>query len=690
MVDEVITEQAQTNEEYNTEIDQVIKTVNTAHTFEEKRARLNSAKANLKKRFFGIDAIIDTVIDKLTSWYLFPEVTTRPIIINLWGMTGVGKTDLIRHIVKELGFTDKFMEIQMCNKGSATSWEKSIQQKLNNSDLEPEQPGIVLLDEFQRFRTVDEDGREIHDYNFQDVWMLLSDGKFGMSASFKEELLDMLYDILYKEDRQKHAPDDEDEDDLDAILNEDETAPSKKAKAKNKNDGKRRFNMMYYRAKSLKNSLQTDAEVTDIMTWDEDKLRTEIMKVLTDPTAFSETDYSQLLIFVSGNIDEAFREALSVSDADQDVDDIHQGTQTVNMVTIKDALNERFKPEQISRLGNVHVIYPSLSREAFELIIRDKLNTYQNMIKERFDKTVTFDESIEKFIFQNGVFPVQGVRPVFSTIDDMFNIVFPPLMIHAMEHELGDFDVTYKDEQAIGQFVGTDTSIELELKGALDEIRKDRLGNRDKITLTAVHEAGHALTFIKLFDLAPHVVTLDLTSNDTGGTTYLPVVNPTKTTYMDRLCTGWGGRVAEELIFGEEHSAAGASSDIATMTKMASAYIRQHGWDSTKSAIVPINANGSSDYNTNFDDTNDRVEYLMSEQYERCKEQLKDDLPLLMAIADVLTENLRITGLQLQEICKEYNISCKATAMRPTVNPPYEALYAEAKQKALENKKGEV
>ena len=63
--------------------------------FEDKRKNLETAKENLKKHFVGLDNIIDKIIEKLTAWYLFPEILTRPLVINLWGMTGVGKTDLI-------------------------------------------------------------------------------------------------------------------------------------------------------------------------------------------------------------------------------------------------------------------------------------------------------------------------------------------------------------------------------------------------------------------------------------------------------------------------------------------------------------------------------------------------------------------------------------------------------------------
>jgi len=63
----------------------------------------------LKKEFFGIDKIIDQIMDLLVPWNNAPECYIRPLICNLWGMTGVGKTTLIRRISELLNI--KIIEI---------------------------------------------------------------------------------------------------------------------------------------------------------------------------------------------------------------------------------------------------------------------------------------------------------------------------------------------------------------------------------------------------------------------------------------------------------------------------------------------------------------------------------------------------------------------------------------------------
>ena len=60
---------------------------------------LEEITINLKKEFVGIDNIIDQFIKNLYIWYVMPEIQTRPLIINMFGMTGTGKTDLVRKFV---------------------------------------------------------------------------------------------------------------------------------------------------------------------------------------------------------------------------------------------------------------------------------------------------------------------------------------------------------------------------------------------------------------------------------------------------------------------------------------------------------------------------------------------------------------------------------------------------------------
>ena len=130
-----------------------------------------------------------------------------------------------------------------------------------------------------------------------------------------------------------------------------------------------------------------------------------------------ETDYSRLLVFVCGNLDEMYEDlATSVDDCDSDADIFHAMTGKLSVIDVKQALNQRFKPEQVARLGNEHVIYPSLSRRAYEQVIAQGCARYVRDSQARCGLRFELADSVYAQIYANAVFPAQGTRPLFSSL----------------------------------------------------------------------------------------------------------------------------------------------------------------------------------------------------------------------------------------------------------------------------------
>ena len=68
----------------------------------EKKHILTRVRKKLKKHYRGIDDQIDMLIDSISGWYLGTTVGDRPTIVNIWSITGLGKTSLIRMLMDEL------------------------------------------------------------------------------------------------------------------------------------------------------------------------------------------------------------------------------------------------------------------------------------------------------------------------------------------------------------------------------------------------------------------------------------------------------------------------------------------------------------------------------------------------------------------------------------------------------------
>lgn len=110
-----------------------------------------------------------------------------------------------------------------------------------------------------------------------------------------------------------------------------------------------------------------------------------------------------------------------------------------------------------------------------------------------------------------------------------------------------------------------------------------RLMDDDQKKLIAYHEAGHALTQCALDDnnMPVHKVTIIPRGQSLGSTMFLPkrdTLTESKTSLLNQICSTLGGRVAEEVVFGEVTN--GAASDIKQATKIARKMICDWGMGS--------------------------------------------------------------------------------------------------------------
>jgi len=119
--------------------------------------------------------------------------------------------------------------------------------------------------------------------------------------------------------------------------------------------------------------------------------------------------------------------------------------------------------------------------------------------------------------------------------------------------------------------------------------RKSLVLSEEERKLTAYHEAGHALVSLRLPGLDPvHKVTIVPRGRALGITFSLPEEdrhNYTKEYIHSRLAMAYGGRVAEQIIFGAEKVTTGAAQDIQQATEMARRMVTQFGMSD---ALGPI------------------------------------------------------------------------------------------------------
>src|SRR5467141_816398 len=135
---------------------------------------------------------------------------------------------------------------------------------------------------------------------------------------------------------------------------------------------------------------------------------------------------------------------------------------------------------------------------------------------------------------------------------------------------------------------------QVDLEDAKDKVmlgleRKSRVFSEEERRLVAYHEAGHALVGLTVPDADPlHKVTIVPRGRALGITFSLPEEdrhNSTKQYILGRLSMAYGGRVAEELVFGPDKVTTGAAQDIQQATEMARRMVTQFGMSD---AVGPI------------------------------------------------------------------------------------------------------
>jgi cell division protease FtsH len=205
---------------------------------------------------------------------------------------------------------------------------------------------------------------------------------------------------------------------------------------------------------------------------------------------------------------------------------------------------------------------------------------------------------------------------------------------------------------------GHDKVYMLDLEQAKDKVmlgaeRKSMVLSESERKLTAYHEAGHAVVALRLPGLDPvHKVSIIPRGRALGITASLPEEDRhsyTRDFLLKDLVMFFGGRVAEEMIFGAELVTTGASNDIERATSIARRMVTQFGM----SDAVGMMAIGDSQQEVFLGrDIGQRrqvseqtaqlvdaeVKRILDEAYEQCQALLREHSDLLEAIAQALLE----------------------------------------------------
>lgn len=195
--------------------------------------------------------------------------------------------------------------------------------------------------------------------------------------------------------------------------------------------------------------------------------------------------------------------------------------------------------------------------------------------------------------------------------------------------------------------------------------RRSMVMDEKEKKLTAYHEAGHAIIGYTVPDHDPvHKVTIIPRGRALGVTMFLPDQDRysyTKERLQSQLCSLYGGRLAEEIIFGEDKITTGASNDIERATALVRSMVTRWGL-SKKLGPMTYGENEEevflgrqvsrrqevSDATARLID--EEVKSIVEYNYQRAHKILTDNIDILHAMAEALMKYETIDKSQIEEL----------------------------------------
>ena len=204
-------------------------------------------------------------------------------------------------------------------------------------------------------------------------------------------------------------------------------------------------------------------------------------------------------------------------------------------------------------------------------------------------------------------------------------------------------------------------SVEVVLVG---KEKKDRVMNQKERTIVSYHEVGHALISALQKNSEP-VQKITIVPRTMGALGYVMYV-PEEETYLkskseleDMLVSVFGGRAAEEVVFGNVTT--GASNDIEKATSIARAMVTQYGM-SEKFGLIRLERvqdqylSGHTVMNcgeATAAEVDKEVMRILKEAYAKAVAILRENREVMDKIAEFLIKKETITGKEFMEILRE-------------------------------------
>ena len=198
--------------------------------------------------------------------------------------------------------------------------------------------------------------------------------------------------------------------------------------------------------------------------------------------------------------------------------------------------------------------------------------------------------------------------------------------------------------------------------------KKDRVMSEKRKRLVAYHESGHALVGALMPDYDPVQKISIIPRGQAGGLTFFTPSEErmesglySRSYLQNQMAVALGGRVAEELVYGEDEVTTGASNDLQQVARVARQMVTRFGMSDKLGPVALGRSQGGMflgrdiaaerDFSEDTAATIDKeVSTLVDAAYTRAVQVLSDNRALLDELAEMLVEMETVDAEQLQEL----------------------------------------
>jgi len=198
--------------------------------------------------------------------------------------------------------------------------------------------------------------------------------------------------------------------------------------------------------------------------------------------------------------------------------------------------------------------------------------------------------------------------------------------------------------------------------------KKDRVMSEKRKRLVAYHESGHALVGALMPDYDPVQKISIIPRGNAGGLTFFTPSEErmesglySRAYLQNQMAVALGGRVAEEIVYGEDEVTTGASNDLQQVARVARQMVTRFGMSDRLGPVSLGRSQGGMFLGRDIaaergfsEETaaaiDEEVSQLVAEAYRRATEVLIQNRPVLDELAELLVEKETVDAEELQEL----------------------------------------